>query len=560
MKVFISYSRQADAAPSAKEPSDEEMAREFFEQADVHRESLDLFFDRDSVAPSEEWLEKISAAIESADVAVVFCSQHYMRSGFAGDEELPRIQRRAESKELELHWFLCRTFAYESLPISRRQAAADPSTPLCRMTVEERAIVFARLVRRLLGKAASRPSRSDADARPGRSFAAGSANTHDVDRIRGILDPLQPTDGADPLDAVAWSWLQPGNSAPRLYQALGELQMSHGEAPASMCREEFVKELLARCAEYKNKARELDVYIDMRRAEAEYALKGRTWESGISELFQIVAQRLPGLYRTAVRSPEWSRAGAAKALQDFVRNVLSHIIVTVRRVLDDHFEPGVECPATANLMLVHDASRTLEPYHHTEGYRVATNMWRGCEILSPRRILVLVHETWKAEEEHLDGDYVGFWIPIIAVGPGRSAIPGAPRACLSGRVERLVPDDLPPLELDPPVPAIETAWRDYMEGRSRPRFYGTLCVSIPIVRRRVQETGGVESFNVGVVNVNVRLRSVWARALSRSWRSLVQRQVAPWIDLLGVAVDWLGRAEKIHGPLLLSPPAREDSA
>jgi len=86
-----------------------------------------------------------------------------------------------------------------------------------------------------------------------------------------------------------------------------------------------------------------------------------------------------------------------------------------------------------------------------------------------------------------------------------------------------------------PIPDNNMArrWQRYMRGDDPGTFTFKLCISIPVESRYAAEA---ENQPVAVVNVNIQSEEPWPRALSRSWRDLLDRFVEPWTALLWAAL------------------------
>jgi len=82
------------------------------------------------IKPGEQWRDEIQAAIESADIAVLLVSPHFLASDFILKNELPPLLSAAKKKGLVVFWIAIDHSLFDHTEIANYQAANDPSKPL----------------------------------------------------------------------------------------------------------------------------------------------------------------------------------------------------------------------------------------------------------------------------------------------------------------------------------------------------------------------------------------------------------------------------------------------
>lgn len=92
----------------------------------VRNHTLSVWYDGD-IQPSQEWLQEIHTAMESAKVAVLLVSDNFLASDFITQVELPFFVEAAKRKQVTLLWVLVKNCLYKQTPLFELQAAHDPS-------------------------------------------------------------------------------------------------------------------------------------------------------------------------------------------------------------------------------------------------------------------------------------------------------------------------------------------------------------------------------------------------------------------------------------------------
>ena len=117
--VFISYSR--------RDKRWLEQIKEFL--APVVRDRVDQWDDT-RTPPGAKWFEEIQRALDSASIAVLLVSHHFLSSKFILEEELPKLLEAGSRGELTIIWVPVSPSSYEYSLIAELQAVIDPSKPL----------------------------------------------------------------------------------------------------------------------------------------------------------------------------------------------------------------------------------------------------------------------------------------------------------------------------------------------------------------------------------------------------------------------------------------------
>ena len=136
--MFISYSRN-----DKKWLDDLRVHLSFLEKE--HNFSI---WDDNKIRAGDDWRTEISRSIQSAKVALLLVSAHFISSDFIFREELPRLLEAAERDGASIFPIIighCMFPEIESL--ARFQAFNPPSRPLTDMTDGERDALFVRVTR-----------------------------------------------------------------------------------------------------------------------------------------------------------------------------------------------------------------------------------------------------------------------------------------------------------------------------------------------------------------------------------------------------------------------------
>jgi hypothetical protein len=137
--VFVSYSHQ-----------DERWCREVQAAlADLHNAEQIAYFDDTGLAAGEDWARKITRSIDTASIAVLLVSEHFLQSRFIIERELPRIHDRYRRSNLEMIPVLVDGEIPETLWIRDLQFLKTAHGPLATANLQSREQAMAELAARV---------------------------------------------------------------------------------------------------------------------------------------------------------------------------------------------------------------------------------------------------------------------------------------------------------------------------------------------------------------------------------------------------------------------------
>jgi hypothetical protein len=105
--------------------------------APLMKQGIQFFADPD-IAPGAAWRSTIEKALDSAAVAVLLVSRHFLHSTFIMGTELPYFLAARNNRGLPVLWVLVSDCLYEGTPLESIQAALPTSSPLEAMSPADR--------------------------------------------------------------------------------------------------------------------------------------------------------------------------------------------------------------------------------------------------------------------------------------------------------------------------------------------------------------------------------------------------------------------------------------
>lgn len=98
---------------------------------------MQIFSDADITAGAA-WNSTIRKALDKATVAVLLVSQHFLKSPFIMEVELPYVLKARKDRELAILWVLASPCLWEMTPLHAIQSALPTSIPLQEMAEAKR--------------------------------------------------------------------------------------------------------------------------------------------------------------------------------------------------------------------------------------------------------------------------------------------------------------------------------------------------------------------------------------------------------------------------------------
>lgn len=107
-----------------------------------HRYSFSIWVD-EAIKPGSDWKAEIANALDSAKVAILLVSAHYLSSDFINTEELPSLLKAAKEEGATiLPLIVSHCMFAETEPLSQFQSVNHPTKPLTEMLEGERDALF----------------------------------------------------------------------------------------------------------------------------------------------------------------------------------------------------------------------------------------------------------------------------------------------------------------------------------------------------------------------------------------------------------------------------------
>lgn len=138
-KVFISYSRK----------DREWLDRLHVHLRPLHRQGIIDLWDDTKISAGMAWQEEIQCAIETAKVAILLVSAHFLDSDFIYNNELPPLLDAAKNDGLTILPVIISPCVLSNTPIRRYQAINSPDETLMDLEDAKREWVFVKLVNRI---------------------------------------------------------------------------------------------------------------------------------------------------------------------------------------------------------------------------------------------------------------------------------------------------------------------------------------------------------------------------------------------------------------------------
>lgn len=139
-RVFISYSHKDQQYLDELLPH-----LKSYEQ----RGMIDCWSDK-KIEVGTDWQEKISQALEAAEVAVLLISKYFLSSKFITDFELPRLLSAAQNKDLVIVPVILGKCLIQNTPLHRFQAINSLDNPLNLMRSSRREFIWVEVAKRII--------------------------------------------------------------------------------------------------------------------------------------------------------------------------------------------------------------------------------------------------------------------------------------------------------------------------------------------------------------------------------------------------------------------------
>ncbi|BAQ66233.1 NACHT C-terminal helical domain 2-containing protein [Geminocystis sp. NIES-3709] len=88
------------------------------------------YWDDTQIVPGSIWKDEINQALDSATVAILMVSPHFLASDFIIDHELPPLLKASEERGLKILWLYISECLYEETEIKKYQAVHQINSPL----------------------------------------------------------------------------------------------------------------------------------------------------------------------------------------------------------------------------------------------------------------------------------------------------------------------------------------------------------------------------------------------------------------------------------------------
>lgn len=118
--IFISYSHKDKEWRSRIEQILKPLEKKY---------RLNIWVDH-KIEPGKIWPEELDRALQSAKLAILLVSKHFLSSDFIMTKEVPVLLEKQQHEGLRIFWIPIGPCMYEETEIGMFQAASDPRTPL----------------------------------------------------------------------------------------------------------------------------------------------------------------------------------------------------------------------------------------------------------------------------------------------------------------------------------------------------------------------------------------------------------------------------------------------
>jgi hypothetical protein len=139
-KIFISYSHK-----------DQKLFEEFKTMlAPAIQKGIVDIWDDTKITPGAVWKEEIKKALDSAKIAVLLVSPHFLASEFIANDELPPLLKAAKKKGVTIFWIYLKPCLYERTEIAKYQAAHNVAKALSTLPPSKRLGVLSETCHKLI--------------------------------------------------------------------------------------------------------------------------------------------------------------------------------------------------------------------------------------------------------------------------------------------------------------------------------------------------------------------------------------------------------------------------
>lgn len=137
LRIFVSYNHEADSRWFEQEYYGERPLIPWLAHM-LRNQDVRFWYDRASLGVGDQFRQEIEAQIDQADIAILLVSRGFMLSTFIQEVELPRIEARAQRRELTVVPIITRHCPWQEIPLLNSVVVMPSSTtPLVNYTSDE---------------------------------------------------------------------------------------------------------------------------------------------------------------------------------------------------------------------------------------------------------------------------------------------------------------------------------------------------------------------------------------------------------------------------------------